>query len=80
MRLRLRQDPQGSAPGDRLGAILDRKLGEYIASVNLDRMQREIKPGCDFLIGQPFGDELEYFELALAQRLDQFGFGTSHWR
>ena len=80
MRLRSRKDPQGPAPGDRLGAILDRKFGEYIARVDLDRMRREIKPGSDFLIGKPFGDELEYFALALAQRLDRFGFGTSQWR
>src|SRR5215210_3837174 len=52
----------------------------YIASVDLDRMQREIKPGSDFLIGQPFGDELEHFEFALAERLDQFGIGNSRWR
>ena len=53
-----------------MSAILDRKFGEYIASVNLDRMQREIKLGRDFLIGQPFGDELEYFKFALAEWLN----------
>ncbi len=61
-------------------AILDRKFGEYIAGVDLDRMQREIKPGSDLLIGKPFGDELEYFEFALAERLNQFGFGISQLR
>src|ERR671916_740978 len=80
MRLRLRYDPQGSAPGDRLGAILDRKFGEYIASVDLDRMQRDIKPGSDVLIGQPFGDELKHFEFARAEWLNQFGVGTPQQR
>ena len=46
-----------------------------IAGVGLDRVQRQEKPGGDFLIGQPFGDELEYLEFALAQRLNQVRFG-----
>jgi hypothetical protein len=35
-----------------------------IAGVDLDRVQREEQPGSDFLIAQPFGDELEYFSLS----------------
>ena len=42
-----------------------------IASVGLDRVQREEKPGSDLLIGKSFGNELEYLDLAFAQRLDQ---------
>ena len=80
MRLRLGQYPQSFAPGDRLSAILDRKLGENIASVDLDRVRRKIKPGSDLLIGQPFGDELKYFEFARAEWLNQFGFGTPQLR
>jgi hypothetical protein len=74
------QDPQGSAPGNRLCAILDCKFGEYIAGVDLDRVQREIEPGSDFLVGQPFGDEVEYFAFALAERLDPFRLGASRLR
>jgi hypothetical protein len=46
------------------------ELAVDIAGVDLDRVQREEKPGSNFLIGQPFGDELEYFKFTFAQRLD----------
>ncbi len=42
-----------------------------IAGVNLDRVQREVQPIGDFLIGQPLGDELEYFQFPFAERLQQ---------
>jgi hypothetical protein len=48
--------------------------------MDLDRVQRKEELAGDFLIGQPFGDELKHFEFALAQRLDHLGFGTSQRR
>ena len=47
------------------------ELAVDIAGVGFDRVQREEKPGRDLPIGQPFGDELEHFELAFAQGFDQ---------
>ena len=78
--LRLRQDPQSFSLGNRLCAIGDSKFRVDIACVNLDRMQREIQPGSDFLIGQPFGDTLEYFAFARAERLNPFRFRAAYWR
>ena len=37
-----------------------------IASMGFDRVECEEKPGCDFTIGQPFGNELKYFWFAIA--------------
>jgi hypothetical protein len=42
------------------------KFAVDVAGVSLDCVQREVKLAGDFLIGQPLGDELEYFNLALA--------------
>ena len=43
-----------------LGAAMHIELAIDIASMGLDRVQREEKPGSDFTIGQPFGNESEY--------------------
>ena len=34
-------------------------------------MQREVEPGRNLLIGQPFRDVVEHFKLAFAERLDE---------
>ena len=44
--------------------IINTKLAVYIAGVDFDCVQREVKPSSDFLVGQPLGDELEYFNFA----------------
>ena len=69
--LQLRHDPQRSSPSNRLSAICDGKFRVDITRVNLDRMQREIQPGSDLLVAQPFGDKLEDFALARAEWLGQ---------
>jgi len=51
-----------------------------IARVDLDRVQREVKPGSDLVIGQSLGEELEYFNFALAQRFNQFSFRNLRFR
>ena len=45
------QDPQGSGRSNRLGPVVDAEFAVDIAVVDLDRMQREEKPGRDFRIG-----------------------------
>ena len=46
-----RENPQRLAFGNRLRTILDPEFPEDVARVDLDRMQREEKPGRDLLIG-----------------------------
>ena len=55
------QKTQSSCPGNRLRPAVDIEFAIDIARVDLDRIQREIKPGRDFWIGQPLRDELQYF-------------------
>jgi hypothetical protein len=55
------QDPQCSCPGNRLRPAADTEFAIDIAGVGLDRVRREEKPGREFLIGQPLGEELQYF-------------------
>ena len=55
------QDPPSSCPGHCLRPAVGAELAVDAAGVNLDRVQREEKPGSDFWIGQPFGDEFKYF-------------------
>ena len=74
------QDPQGSSPGDCLRPVVGVEFAIDIAGVGLDRVQREEKPGSDFLIGQSFGDELQYFKFALAQRFNQIRFLSLRYR
>ena len=66
------QDPQSPSLGTRLRPVIDTEFAVDVAGVDLDRVQREEKPGSDLWIGQPFGDELEYLNFALAQRLDHY--------
>src|SRR5918997_109387 len=66
--------------GDRACAALDPEFPVNVPGMDLDRVQRKEELAGDFLIGQPFGDELKHFEFALAQRLDHLGFGTSQRR
>jgi len=68
------QEPQSSCPGNRLRPIVGVEFAVDITGVDLNRIQREEKLGCDFRIGQPFGEELEDFKLPFAQRLYDFGF------
>jgi len=56
------QDPQSSCPGNRLRPAV---ATEFAID---DRVQREEKPGSNFWIGQPCGDELEYLEFTFAVR------------
>ena len=49
--LRLLADAQGSCPGNRLRPVVDTEFTIDIAGVDLDCVQREEKPGTDFLIG-----------------------------
>ena len=61
-----RQNPQSPCPGNRLRPVVGTELAVDIAVVNLDCVQGEEKLADDFLIGQPFGDELEHLEFAFA--------------
>ena len=45
---------------DCLGSAINTEFAINIAGVDLDRVQREVKPGSDLWIGQPFSDELQY--------------------
>jgi len=65
------QNPQSFGPDNRLRPAVDTEFAVDITGVGLDCVQREKKPGSDLSIGQSFGDELEYFTLALAKRLNQ---------
>jgi len=65
------QNPQISCPGNRVRPAAGTEFAVDITGVGLDCVQREKKPGSDLSIGQSFGDELEYFTLALAKRLNQ---------
>ena len=59
---------------------MDAKLAIDVAGMGLDCVQREEEPGGDLGIGQPFGDELQDLELALAQWLDEGGRRTKDQR
>ena len=51
------QDPQIPPPGNCTCAIVDPEFAVDITGVYLDRVQREVKPGGDFLLCQPLSDE-----------------------
>ena len=55
------QHPQSPCLGNRLCAIVNTQLAIDAARMGLDRVHREDKPGGDFGVGQPLGDELEDF-------------------
>ena len=65
------QYTQSPCPGNRLRPVVDTELAVDIVGMGLDRVQREEEPGSDLWIGQPFGDELQHFEFAFAQWLNQ---------
>ena len=58
------QNSKSSCLGNSLCTVVDTESAIDIAGVDLDRVQKEVKPGGDFLIGQPFGDELEHFKFS----------------
>src|SRR4028118_124949 len=60
------QHTQRSRPSNRLRPVVDGELAVDIAGMDLDRMQREVEPGRNLLIGQPFRDVVEHFKLAFA--------------
>ena len=64
------QDTQDIGLGDRLYPAVDTELAVNVTGVNFDRVQGEEKSRCNLGVGQSFGDELEDFQLALAQRLN----------
>ena len=70
-RLSLSYDTQCPGLSHRLGAVLDAQFAIDVAGMNLYGVQREIKPVSDFLIGQPFSDELQHFQFALAERFNE---------
>ena len=55
------QNPQSPCPGNRTCPVVDAKLAIDVAGVGLDRVQRELEPGRDLGVGQPFGDQLQHF-------------------
>ena len=71
LRLLRGEDVEGSGFVDRLGAVLHAKFAIDSAVVSLDRVQSKEKPLANLAIRESLGDELEYFQLALAQWLDQ---------
>lgn len=70
--MRRGEESQISSLGSRLGPAVDPQFAVDIAGVDFDRVQRQEKPGTDFLIGQSLGDELEHFKFPFTQWLDQF--------
>jgi len=65
------QDVQSPASGHRFLAIVDAQLVINIAGVRLDGGQRDEQPAADLAIRQIFRQQVEYFQLAGAQRLDE---------
>jgi hypothetical protein len=51
------QETQGSRPDNCPRPVVDPEFAIDVASVALDGVQCEEKPGSDFGIGQPFGNE-----------------------
>ena len=70
------QNSQSSCLGNRTCPVVGTEFAVDIAGVNLDCVQREVKPVSDFLIGQPLGDELEHFQFALTKGSIKSDLGT----
>lgn len=73
------QNPQSPCPSNGPRPAVDAEFAVDITGVDLDRIQRQKKPGSDFWVGKPFGEKLEYFKFAFAQRFDQLMFGSFHF-
>ncbi len=72
----LLEQTQLASAGDGFGAALHLEFVENIAIVPFDRTQGEEKPRADGFIRESLGNELEYFQLACAQGLNQ---GLAWW-
>ena len=63
--------PRLAGARDGFGAALHLQFVEDPAVMPFDRVQGQEKPRADLTIRESFGQELKYFQLALAQWLDQ---------
>jgi hypothetical protein len=75
-----KKEAEGSSLGDRLGSVVHAEFGVYGARVSLDGVQRNEKPRPHVPVAESLADETKHFELAFAQRLEQFGFEGSGFR
>ena len=64
------QQTQLAGAGDRFGAPLDLEFAKDFPIVPFDRAQGEEKPLANLTIRESLGNQLQYFQLALAQWLD----------
>ena len=65
------QQTQLVGAGDGFGAALDLKFVENPAVMPFDRVQGQEQPFTDLAVRESLGDQLQDFQLALAQWLDQ---------
>jgi len=65
------QQPQRAGEGDRFGAPVDLEFAKDIPVVPFDCTHSKDQPLANFLIRASLCDELEYFDLALAERLEE---------
>ena len=57
--------------GDGFGAPLHLEFAEGVPVVPFNRVQRQKQPLPDLMVGKPLGDQPQYLQLALTQRLDE---------
>src|SRR6267143_288108 len=59
--------------GQRLGASTSAQLSEQGFEVELDGVERDVEPPRDRLVGQPFADRAEHFDLARREKRAELG-------
>jgi len=67
------QQAQLAGASDGFGAALNLQLVEDPAVMPFDRVQGEEKPFADLPVRETLGDQLQDFQFALAQRLENGG-------